>query len=170
MLRTLSTLLALGFWPTVALAQLIPARTGYIPVIGASQMFVADKEGFAKAAGLDLKFSVFESGPAMIQALASGTLDIYVGGVAPLAVARSKGVDVKVVAATAVNEMTVVAGARLAPLFKTGVAPAQAIHDLRASTGKPVRFATQPPAPCRTRRWSTGWRKSRKPTRPTMKS
>lgn len=127
-----------------AAAQTV-ARTGYIPVVGAAQIFVADKEGLLKAAGIEPKFAVFESGPAMIQALASGTLDIYIAGVAPLAVARSKGVDVKVVAATAINEMTVVAGGKLAPYFKAGVAPAQAIRDFKAATGKPARFATQPP-------------------------
>ena len=121
------------------------ARTGYIPVIGTAQIFVADKEGLLKAAGIEPKFAVFESGPAMIQALASGTLDVYVGGVAPLAVARSKGVDVKVVAATAINEMTVVAGGKLAPYFKAGVAQAQAIKDFKAASGKAARFATQPP-------------------------
>ncbi len=136
---------ALFFAHGPAWAQTVTARTGYIPVMGTAQIFVADKEGLMKAAGLEPKFVVFESGPAMIQALASGTLDIYVGGVAPLAVARSKGVDVKVVAATAINEMTVIAGGKLAPYFKAGVAPAQAIRDFRAATGKPARFATQPP-------------------------
>ena len=47
-------------------------------------ILVVDKEGWAKEAGLDLKFTTFESGPLMIQALASGTIDIYVAGVAPL--------------------------------------------------------------------------------------
>lgn len=128
-----------------ALAQGVAARIGYIPVLGTAQLFVADKEGSLKAAGIEPRFIVFESGPAMIQALASGTLDIYVAGVAPLAVARSKGVDVKVVAATAINEMTVVAGPKLAPLFKEGVAPAQALRAFREANGKPARFATQPP-------------------------
>lgn len=127
------------------LAQAVTARTGYIPVMGTAQIFVADKEGLLKVAGIEPKFTVFESGPAMIQALASGTLDIYVGGVAPLAVARSKGVDVKVVAATAINEMTVVAGGKLAPAFKPGVAPAQVLKEFHAATGKAARFATQPP-------------------------
>ena len=40
----------------------------------------------------------------MIQALASGTIDVYVAGVAPLAVARSRGIDVRVVASTAIGE------------------------------------------------------------------
>jgi NitT/TauT family transport system substrate-binding protein len=121
------------------------ARIGYIPVMGTAQIFVAEREGLLKAAGIEPKFITFESGPAMIQALASGTLDIYVAGVAPLAVARSKGVDVKVVAATAINEMTAIAGAKLAPYFKPGVSTAQALKDFRVATGKAARFATQPP-------------------------
>lgn len=138
----LTLVAALAVSPAAAQVQ---ARIGYIPVIGASQIFVAEKEGLTKAAGLDVKFITFESGPAMIQALASGTLDVYVAGVAPLAVARSKGVDVKVVAATAIDEMTTIVGVKLAPFFKDGVAPAQALKDFKAANGKAARFATQPP-------------------------
>jgi NitT/TauT family transport system substrate-binding protein len=91
-------------------AQSVPVRVGVIPVIGAAPIFVADGAGWANQAGLDLKFTTFESGPNMIQALASGTIDVYVGGVMPLAVARAKGVEAKVVVATAVEEMVFVAG------------------------------------------------------------
>ena len=120
-------------------------RVGVIPVLGVAPIFVVDKEGWAREAGFDLKFTTFESGPNMIQALASGTLDVYIAGVAPLGVARSKGIDIRVVTSTAVEEMTVAAGARLAPSFKPGVAPAQALKDFRAASGKPARLATQPP-------------------------
>src|SRR4051794_37799821 len=80
-----------------AAAQTIPLRIGFIPILGTSQLFVADQLGLLKAAGFTARFTNFESGPVMIQALASGALDVYVGGVAPLAVARSKGVRGKVV-------------------------------------------------------------------------
>ncbi|MDB5571513.1 MAG: nitrate transporter substrate-binding protein [Hyphomicrobiales bacterium] len=126
-------------------AQSAPVRVGYIPILGAAPVFVADKEGFAKAGGVEFKFTAFESGPNMISALASGTLDVYVAGVAPLGVARSKGIDVRVVAATAVEEMTVAAGPTLATFFAPGVAPAEAFKAFRAKTGKPARLATQPP-------------------------
>ena len=135
----------------VAMVAAVPAsaqtqvRVGVIPVLGVAPIFVVDKEGWAKEAGFDLKFTTFESGPVMIQALASGTLDVYVAGVAPLGVARSKGIDIRVVTSTAVEEMTVAAGAKLAPSFKPGVAPAQALKDFRAANGKPARLATQPP-------------------------
>ncbi|MDB5557857.1 MAG: nitrate transporter substrate-binding protein [Enterovirga sp.] len=128
-----------------ALAQPVAARVGVIPIIGAAPIFVADGKGWVKEAGLDLKFTVFESGPNMIQALASGTIDIYVAGVMPLAVARAKGVESQVVTATAVEEMVFVAGPKLAPYFKDGVAPAQALKDFRAKEGKAARLAAQPP-------------------------
>ena len=128
-----------------AAAQTVPLRVGIIPVLGVAPILVVDKEGWAKEAGFDFKFTTFESGPLMIQALASGTLDVYVAGVAPLGVARSKGIDIRVVASTAVEEMTVAAGVKLAPYFKDGVAPAQSLKDFRAATGKAARFATQPP-------------------------
>jgi NitT/TauT family transport system substrate-binding protein len=128
-----------------AFAQTVQARVGYIPILGAAPIFVADKEGFAKAAGVDLRFTTFESGPNMIQALASGTLDVYVAGVAPLGVARSKGIDVRVVTATAVEEMTVAVGANLAAFFAPGVSNADALKAFRAKNGRPARIATQPP-------------------------
>ena len=148
MARPFLTLAAAAF---AAMAAAVPAsaqtqvRVGVIPVLGVAPIFVVDKEGWAKEAGFDLKFTTFESGPNMIQALASGTLDVYIAGVAPLGVARSKGIDIRVVTSTAVEEMTVAAGAKLAPSFKPGVAPAQALKDFRAATGKPARLATQPP-------------------------
>ncbi len=128
-----------------AAAQSVPVRVGFIPVLGTSQIFVADQLGLLKAAGLTPRFTNFESGPVMIQALASGTLDVYVGGVAPLAVARSKGVEVKVVAATAIEEMTVTIGGKFAPYFKAGTSSADAFKAFHAATGKAARMATQPP-------------------------
>lgn len=122
----------------------VPVRVGNIPVIGASPIFVVDKEGWAKEAGLDLAFTTFQSGPNAIQALASGTIDVYVAGVAPLGVARSKGIDVKVVAATATGENVFVGGPRLAAHFAPGVAPAEAFRRYRTASGKPARLATQP--------------------------
>jgi len=122
----------------------VPIRIGNIPVIGAAPIFVVDKEGWAKEAGLDLTLTTFQSGPHAIQALASGTLDAYVAGIAPLGVARSRGVDVKVVAATASGENVFVAVPRLAQHFVQGVAPAEAFKRYKAATGKPARLAPQP--------------------------
>lgn len=120
-------------------------RVGVIPIVGAAPIFVADGKGWLKDAGIATRFTTFESGPNMIQALASGTIDVYVAGVLPLAVARAKGVESKVVAATAIEEMVFVAGPKLAPYFASGVPPAEALKRFHAREGKPARLAAQPP-------------------------
>jgi NitT/TauT family transport system substrate-binding protein len=122
----------------------VAARIGYIPIIGTAPLFVAHGEGWLKEAGIAPTFTVFESGPNMIQAFASGTIDFYLAGIAPLAVARSRGVDVRVVAATAIAENVFVAAPALAKFFTPGTAAAAAFRAHRAATGKPARLATQP--------------------------
>ena len=128
----------------VAAQTAIPARIGYIPIIGTAPVFVANGEGWLKDAGIAASFTVFESGPNMIQAFASGTIDFYVAGIAPLAVARSRGVDVRVVAATAIAENVFVAAPALAKFFTPGTPPAAAFKAHKAATGKAARLATQP--------------------------
>ncbi|HWK96152.1 MAG TPA: ABC transporter substrate-binding protein [Pseudolabrys sp.] len=118
-------------------------RVGFIPVMGAAQVFVAEGEGWFKQAGLTLQTSAFESGPNMIQALSSGTLDVYVAGLAPILVARSKGIDVRVVAATVVEEMGFAAGPALAPFFE-GRKPADAFKAFREKNNRRAKLATQP--------------------------
>ncbi|MDB5511029.1 MAG: nitrate transporter substrate-binding protein [Enterovirga sp.] len=145
MKRFFAAAAALTLGASAALAQSVPVRVGVIPIVGAAPIFVASGKGWAKEAGLDVRITTFESGPNMIQALASGTIDVYVAGVMPLAVARSKGVDSKVVTATAVEEMVFVAGPKLAPYFGPGVAPAHALKAFRAKEGRAARLAAQPP-------------------------
>lgn len=142
--RFLSPLLLAASLIVPAQADPVPTRVGIIPVLGVSPILVVDKEGWAKEVGLDLKFTTFESGPLMIQALASGSIDIYVAGVAPLGVARSKGIDVRVLTATAIEEMTMAAGAKLSPYFD-GASAAEAFKKFKTATGKAARLATQPP-------------------------
>jgi NitT/TauT family transport system substrate-binding protein len=138
-----SSLAALPFAGALA-QEAVPARIGYIPIIGTAPIFVANGEGWLKQAGIAPAFTVFESGPNMIQALASGTIDLYVAGVAPLAVARSRGVDIRVVASTATGENVFVAAPALAKFFTNGTSAAAALKAHKAATGKPARLATQP--------------------------
>ena len=127
-----------------ARAQSVVARAGYIPVVGTAPFFVANGEGWLKQGGIETAITVFESGPNMIQALASGTIDVYVAGVAPLAVARSRGVDIRVVASTAIGENVVVSAPSLTRFFTAGTNAAAAFKAFRTATGKAARLATQP--------------------------
>jgi NitT/TauT family transport system substrate-binding protein len=136
---------AVAFNATGAPAETVTARVGVIPVIGAAPLFVAEKEGWLREGGLDLQTKLFESGPNIVQAAASGGVDIYVAGVAPAAVGRAKGIDLRVVAALAVDENVLAGGAKLRAFFKKGVTPAAAFKAFHAANGKPAKIATQPP-------------------------
>ncbi len=129
----------------IADAETLKVRVGVIPVIGASPLFVAEREGWLREAGLDLSVVTFESGPNIIQGAAGGGIDLYVAGIAPLAVGRRKGVDFRVVTASAIDENVLVAGAKLHSYFKSGVTPAAAFKQFHAETGRPAKIATQPP-------------------------
>lgn len=137
-------LVAFAPWAVRAQSPSVAARIGYIPVVGTAPFFVAQGEGWLKQGGVEPVVTVFESGPNMIQALASGTIDVYVAGVAPLAVARSRGIDVRVVASTAIGENVVVAAPSLSKFFAANVTPAAAFKAFKAATGKAARLATQP--------------------------
>ena len=121
----------------------VPVRIGYIPVAGGGQIFVIDGEGWARDAGLQLKLTQFDSGPNAIQGLASGTIDVYAAGIGPLAVARSRGIDVRVVTATAIEELAFVAGGKLAEQFGQGSSAADAFSR-HAAAGRRAKLATQP--------------------------
>jgi len=131
--------------PVAAFAEAIKIRTAVIPVLGSAPLFVADREGWLKAAGLDLAITTFESGPNAIQAAASGSIDLYVAGITPVATGRTKGIDFRVVAATAIDENVLVSGAKLKSFFKEGVKAADAFKAFKAEAGRPAKISTQPP-------------------------
>ncbi|WP_395696884.1 ABC transporter substrate-binding protein [Methylocella sp.] len=120
-------------------------RIGYIPVLGSAQLFVVDGKGWAREEGLEIEAVRFGSGPQAMQALAAGQLDAYLAGVLPLLVARSKGVDVKVIAAAAIEELQLVGRG---PLVE---AAAAAGGDMKAAfaafakaQGRKPKLAAQP--------------------------
>lgn len=140
-LAAATVLTGLAAFGSAHAADPVVVRAGYIPVLGAAQAFVIDNQGWDLQNGFDLQLKQFDSGPNAIQAVASGTLDAYIAGIAPVVVARAKGIGIKVVASTAVEELVVAAGPDLA---KTGGSPAQAIEALSKKLGRPLKLATQP--------------------------
>lgn len=121
-------------------------RVGYVPVIGAAALYVLDRAGWAREAGLDIRLAKFNSGPAAIQAISSGSLDMLAIGIAPVAVARSRGLDVHVVSAAGTGGSAFLAAPALAEAFgKTGNDPAAALADFRQAQGRPAKIGTLPP-------------------------
>lgn len=90
-----------------------PAATtinvGYVPILAMSQLFVLEGEGWAKQAGIEFKKVSFGEGPDIIQALNAGTVDVAYFGIGPAMVARSKGIDVRVVASNIVEHVAFLA-------------------------------------------------------------
>ena len=144
LLATSAGLLLSSGLPAAAANRTI--RVGYVPVIGAAPLFVMSGAGWAREAGLDLALTKFESGPPAIQALASGTLDVLFVGIAPIAVARAKGLPVRVVAASGVGGNGFAVQPALATFFDAaGGSAREAFRAFREKTGRPAKLGTLPP-------------------------
>ena len=143
---------AFGVTPA-AMAQLksvgadkpVKIRFAYVPVVGAAPLFVLASAGWAKEAGLEISPVRFESGPPAISALASGTIDAMAIGIAPIAVAKAKGLDVRVVAAVATGGSGFVANSVLAETFDAeGGDVAKTFATFHKAHGRPAKLATLP--------------------------
>lgn len=129
-----------------ALAQAVKTRIAYVPVVGAAPVFVLDGAGWARDAGLDLSLVKFESGPPAINALASGTIDALAIGLAPIAVARARGLDVRVVSGLSSGGSAFVAAPNLASALAPAASDVAAgFAAFRARNGRPAKLATVPP-------------------------
>jgi len=106
-----------GFAPARAQTEV---EIGYMPILPVSQLFVELGDGWMDEAGIKPKLVEFQNGPAMVQALLAGQLDVAHFGIGPAMVARAKGADIKVVASSIVEQISFVALGDLADYFETG--------------------------------------------------
>jgi NitT/TauT family transport system substrate-binding protein len=98
----------------------VKLEIGYMPILPVSQLFVALDENGLEKAGIDAKLVRFQNGPAMVQAILAGQLDIAYFGIGPAMVARAKGADIKVVASCIVEQISFIALKDLAASFEAG--------------------------------------------------
>lgn len=115
---------------------------GYMPILPVSQLFVALEMGWLADEGIEVELVQFQNGPAMVQALLAGQLDVAHFGIGPAMVARARGADIKVVASSIVEQISFVALAELAPYFAED--PGTAFARFRADTGRKARVTTFP--------------------------
>ncbi|HET9596951.1 MAG TPA: ABC transporter substrate-binding protein [Anaeromyxobacteraceae bacterium] len=95
-----------------------PIRLGFFPNLTHAQALVGDAEGaFAKAAGAPVQTRQFNAGPAAMEALLAGDLDLcYVGpGPATIAHLRSQGEALRVIAGAASGGAVLAARTARAP-------------------------------------------------------
>ncbi len=91
-------LLAFQITPAVYAEEASPIRAGSILALGTAAPFVSQELGYFEEAGLEVEIAEFADGSALMEAFASGELDIAMVGIGPAATWFTKGVDLKVVA------------------------------------------------------------------------
>lgn len=110
--------------PSAQASEPAEIELGYMPILPVSQLFVALGEGWFEDAGITPDPVQFQNGPAMVQALLAGQLDVAYLGIGPAMVARAKGADLKVVASAIKDQIALLALGELAPYFETDSATA----------------------------------------------
>lgn len=146
-LRRLTAALVMGAAALAAPARAradVALQVAYLPVLPMAQLFVIQAEGWAKKAGLNLQATRFTSGPAMVQALASGKFDVAYIGIGPAMVARAKGLDLRVVAANGEDQLALLGRGAFAQESARAPNPAAAFAAFHKSAGRPVKIATLP--------------------------
>ena len=116
---------------------------GYMPILPVSQLFVALENGWVEQDGVKAKLVSFQNGPAMVQALLGGQLDVAHVGIGPAMVARAKGADIKVVASSIVEQISFIGLESLVPYFEQGDA-STAFARFRSETGRKPVITTFP--------------------------
>ncbi|WP_432696593.1 ABC transporter substrate-binding protein [Marinobacterium sp. YM272] len=130
-------------WSSFAFANQ-SLEVGYMPIIPVSQSFVVLEGDALEHAGVsDPDLIKFQNGPAIVQALLAGQLDVAYMGIGPAMVARAKGADIKVVASNIVEQISLISLGELAPYFADGEA-ATAFQRFKADKGRKAVITTFP--------------------------
>ncbi len=130
--------LALVFSLQTTAAHTKELEIGYMPILPVSQLFVGLENDWLADAGIEPKLVSFQNGPAMVQALLAGQLDVAYVGIGPAMVARAKGADIKVVASNIVEQISFIGLESLTPFFEEGPANTAFARFVEANGRKPV--------------------------------
>lgn len=118
-------------------------EVGYMPILPVAQVFVMEGEGWTGEAGLEFNLVRFQNGPAMVQAVASGELDVMFFGIGPALVAKARGQQITVVASNIVEQIALIGRANLAEYWDE-TDHAALFGEFEAGEGRKARIATFP--------------------------
>jgi NitT/TauT family transport system substrate-binding protein len=93
--------LSQGQAPGTAAAGEQKIQVGIIPIVDVAPIYLGQEQGFFKDEGLSLELVPAQGGAAIVPAVTSGTMDFGFSNVSSMLLAKSKGLDVKVVASGA---------------------------------------------------------------------
>lgn len=129
--------------PATASAQ-TKLKVAYIPIMPMAQLFVMEGEGWTKEAGIELELTKFSSGPAIVQAIASGGFDVMYFGIGPAMVSRANGVPIKVVASNVIEQIALITRGEFGEIMATAASPAEGVRTFTEKTGRKPRIASLP--------------------------
>jgi len=143
--RTLAVLgiALLVIMPTANAQSETKLEMAYMPIVPCSQLFVMEGMGWTKEAGLELELTRFPNGPAIVQAIASGKMDMMCFGIGPAMVTKGKGIELKVVAAGIVEQIAVIAQGELVDYFEK-YEGAEALRQFAKDKGRKPKIASFP--------------------------
>ncbi len=121
--------------------ELLSLEAGVMPILPVSQFFIISEKGWDREEGLVLNQNMFQSGPAMVQAVASGNLDIMFFGIGPAMVSRSRGQDIAVITSLIIEQMSFIARDNLAMHWDERD-PAGVFRRFREENGRRAKIAT----------------------------
>ena len=122
----------------------VTLEMAYMPIVPCAQLFVIEGMGWAKKEGINLKLTRFPNGPAIVQAIASGKMDLMCFGIGPAMVTRGKGIKLKVIAAGIVNQIAVIAQGDLVKYFDKYKDHAKALRAFAKDKGRKPKIASFP--------------------------
>jgi ABC-type nitrate/sulfonate/bicarbonate transport system substrate-binding protein len=122
-----------------------PEAIGNLPVIFHAQIYGAQEQGWLDELGVRrIEFLRFPAGTPVLQAMATGQLDIAYVGAGPLLIAGHRGLPVKAVAATSKDTLAFVSTETFATLYTAHTPPAAAFAAFAQQTGRQLRIGTVP--------------------------
>ena len=139
----IAALAALAVLGTATPTRAVELEMAYMPIVPCSQLFVMEGMGWTKDAGIELKLTRFPNGPAIVQAIASGEMDLMCFGIGPAMVSRAKGIDIKVIAPGIVEQIAVIAQGDLVGYFDRYSAK-EALQRFAEDKGRKVKLASFP--------------------------
>lgn len=135
---------AMALVPAIGRAEPVEVEVAYLPLMGIAPLFVMEGQQWTRAEDIRLKLTRFSSGPAIVQALASGKFDAVYMAVAPVLVARAAGIDLKIAAASGYEPHAFIALGPLAAAFAGAASPAQAFANFAKVNGRVPKIGSLP--------------------------
>ncbi|WP_049981683.1 ABC transporter substrate-binding protein [Halolamina rubra] len=115
----------------------------YMPIYPDMQYFVMQEEGYLDELSVGVDAKEFSSGPDIVQAYASGEIDVAMFGIVPAMIVIDRGIAAQVVAANIQEPMGILAHEEFAAIWEPEN-PADSFAQWADEKGRPFEFGTFP--------------------------